>query len=70
MRRPRRVALEDLPEVMNAEELASLLRVDPRTVRRGARSGEIPRLPGMGRLLKFSRVRIEEWLRGREAEVA
>ena len=67
MRRARNVALADLPEVFGAEELARLLAVDPRTVRRGARSGEIPRLPGLGRLIKFSRVRIEEWLRGREA---
>lgn len=44
-----------------AEEVAALLRVHPSLVRELARRGEIP-CKRIGRLLRFPRERIEEWL--------
>jgi hypothetical protein len=44
----------DLPEFLTAGELAELLRVSPETIRRRARCGEYPSVPGL-RVLRFPR---------------
>ena len=52
-----------LPDVLNAAEVAALLRVSPYTVAAMARKGTLHRLPGM-RVLRFSRASIELYLEG------
>ena len=44
----------DLGEILTAEELADRLRLSPSTVYRMARRGDLPRLRGLGRALRFA----------------
>jgi len=44
----------DLPEFLTIDEVATLLRVSPETIRRRARRGEYPSVPGL-RVRRFPR---------------
>jgi excisionase family DNA binding protein len=44
----------DLPPFLTCEEVATLLRVSPETIRRRARRGELPYVQGL-RILRFPR---------------
>lgn len=50
-------------EVLNAEEAAEFLGVNPYTVRQKARSGEMPGRK-VGKEWRFSRQALLDWLRG------
>jgi excisionase family DNA binding protein len=50
------------PDALTSAELASMLRLHPVTVRLKAAAGEIPGIR-IGNRWRFSRARIEEWLR-------
>jgi excisionase family DNA binding protein len=53
-----------LPEVLTADDLALLLRVDRKTVYEAARRGQIPGVRRVGaRVLRWSRDVVLEWLR-------
>jgi hypothetical protein len=43
-----------LPDFLDVDDLATLLRVSPETVRRRARTGEYPSVPGL-RVRRFPR---------------
>ena len=47
----------DLPDFLTIDDLASLLRVSPETIRRLARRGELPSVPGL-RVRRFPREEI------------
>lgn len=55
--------VDDLDDVLSADEAAALLKVPPATVRREARAG---RLPGrhVGKEWRFARSALIDWLRG------
>ena len=55
--------LGGLPEVLTVEEVAKLLRVNRKTVYDAAQRGEIPGRK-IGRILRFSREAVVQWLRG------
>jgi excisionase family DNA binding protein len=50
-------------EVLNADEAAALLDVNPYTIRQKARSGEMPGRK-VGKEWRFSRQALLEWLAG------
>ena len=50
------------PEVLTAEELANLLRVNRKTVYTAFKQGEIPGSRRIGGTIRFSRSRVLEWL--------
>ena len=53
-----------LPDVLTADDLALLLRVDRKTVYEAARRGQIPGARRVGaRVLRWSRDVVLEWLR-------
>lgn len=54
---------EAAKEVLNAEEAAELLEVNPYTVRQKARLGELPGRK-VGKEWRFSRTALLEWLGG------
>lgn len=56
------IDLEPQPEVLTAEEVATLLRVSRKTVYSAFRLGEIPGGRRIGSALRFSRARVLEWL--------
>jgi hypothetical protein len=43
-----------LPEFLDVDDMATLLRVSPETIRRRARTGEYPSVPGL-RVRRFPR---------------
>ena len=49
------------PRVLNLEQVAELLDAHPKTVRLMAQAGKIPAFR-VGRLWRFSAVRIHEWI--------
>lgn len=55
---------DDAPDIMNADELASLLGINKYLVYQKARSGEFPTVPGLGRLTRFSKSRMRSFLDG------
>jgi excisionase family DNA binding protein len=57
--------VEQREEIFGVEELASFLKVDPKTVQY---LSDIKRLPyfKVGRLIRFRRSAIEEWAKSRE----
>lgn len=57
---------KSVPSVMNVEEVAEYLRLAPATVYRLANRGEIPGAK-VGRVWRFQRATIEEWLTKQEA---
>jgi excisionase family DNA binding protein len=61
------MALPSAPlDVLTVEELAALLKVNPQTVYRRFRAGEIPGVR-IGRSIRFPRSSVEAWLRLRAA---
>ncbi len=51
-----------LAEVMTVSEVAQYLRVNPQTVYRKAKAGELPALR-IGRAIRFRRSELEAWLK-------
>ncbi len=49
-------------EVMTVPEVAEYLRVNPQTVYRKAKSGELPAVR-IGRAIRFRRSELENWLK-------
>ena len=60
--RHRLPGFEDLPLLLNADELASLLRVTRKSIYVMVERGEIPGVTKLGRRLRFRRDAIEAWL--------
>ncbi len=56
-------------EVMTVSEVAVYLRVNPQTVYRKAKTGELPALR-IGRAIRFRRTELDEWMKtaGRTVE--
>ncbi len=52
-------------EMLTVQDLADYLRVKPIWVYQKTRKGEIPHLK-IGKMLRFRRSTIEEWLKGKE----
>ena len=50
-------------EVMTVTEVAEYLRVNPQTVYRKAKAGELPAVR-IGRAIRFRRSELEAWLKG------
>jgi nitrogen PTS system EIIA component len=50
-------------EIMTVNEVADYLRVNPQTVYRKAKSGELPSVR-IGRAIRFRRDTLEDWLKG------
>ncbi|WP_086001247.1 helix-turn-helix domain-containing protein [Plesiocystis pacifica] len=55
-------ASSHLPEFLKAEELAALLRVNRKTVYEAVARGEIPGAVRVGRVLRFQRDAVLEWI--------
>ncbi len=55
------MTLEELPPVLNVDEVASLYRVSKWSIYQRVKAGEIPAL-SLGRSLRFSRAAIERLL--------
>lgn len=53
---------EQQPEVLTADEVAKLLRVNRKTVYAAFRQGEIPGGRRVGGTIRFSRARVLQWL--------
>ncbi len=53
---------ESLPQVLTADELARLLRINRKTVYVGFRAGEIPGGKRIGGTIRFSRDAVLKWL--------
>ncbi len=53
-------------ELIEADELAALLRIDIRTLRRWRIEGRVPR-PLRGKPLRWNRRAVEQWLKERES---
>ncbi len=49
-------------EVMTVSEVAECLRVNPRTVYRKAKVGELPAVR-IGRAIRFRKAELEDWLK-------
>ena len=49
-------------EVMTVSEVADYLRLNPQTVYRKAKAGELPALR-IGRAIRFRRAELEQWMR-------
>ncbi|NVB37269.1 helix-turn-helix domain-containing protein [Pseudenhygromyxa sp. WMMC2535] len=62
-RRSRRLpGFEDLPLLLQADEVAQLLRVSRKAVYAMVERGEIPGVTKLGRRLRFRRDALEAWL--------
>ncbi|NVB39584.1 helix-turn-helix domain-containing protein [Pseudenhygromyxa sp. WMMC2535] len=51
------------PEVMTADEVASLLRVNRKTIYEAVQRDEIPGVVRIGRVLRFHREAVLTWIR-------
>ena len=51
-----------MSEIMTVTEVAEYLRVNPQTVYRKAKAGELPAVR-IGRAIRFRRQELEDWLR-------
>ena len=51
-----------LSDVMTVSEVAVYLRVNPQTVYRKAKAGELPALR-IGRAIRFRRTELDEWMK-------
>ncbi len=56
------VSLEEQPSVLTADEVATLLRVNRKTVYVAFKQGVIPGGRRIGGTIRFSRERVLEWL--------
>jgi excisionase family DNA binding protein len=61
--RPKPRSLDDLPEVILADEVAEVCRVNRKTIYDAVRNRELPGVR-LGRLLRFYRADVVDWLRG------
>ena len=52
-----------LAEVMTVSEVAQYLRVNPQTVYRKAKAGELP-VVRIGRVIRFRKSELDAWLNG------
>ena len=52
-----------LNDVMTVSEVAVYLRVNPQTVYRKAKAGEMPALR-IGRAIRFRKTELDDWLKG------
>ena len=50
-------------EIMTVSEVAEYLRLNPQTVYRKAKAGELP-VVRIGRAIRFRRSELESWLKG------
>jgi excisionase family DNA binding protein len=57
--------LDALPDVLNVEEAAALLRINSKTLREAIARGEIPGVRRIGRVIRLSRAALLDWLRGK-----
>ena len=55
-----------VPEVMTVSEVAEYLRVNPQTVYRKAKAGELPAVR-IGRAIRFRRSELDAWLKSLSA---
>lgn len=55
--------VETTPELLDVNAIAALLGASSRTVRRLADSGRMPRPVSLGRVIRWRRTEIEEWIR-------
>lgn len=55
------------PELLLVEEVATLLRLSPYTVRQMARQGKLPGARKIGGEWRFSRKALLEWVEGRDS---
>ena len=53
-------------EVLTVSEVAEYLRVNPQTVYRKAKAGELP-VVRIGRAIRFRRAELEEWMKSEVA---
>ena len=53
--------ISDLGPIWTSDEAANYLRINPRTITRMAKRGEIPSIQ-IGRLWRFRRCDLDEWL--------
>ena len=60
---PRKDSEPMLSDVMTVSEVAEYLRVNPQTVYRKAKAGEMPVLR-IGRAIRFRKSELEDWLKG------
>ena len=56
-----------LPDIMTVSEVAEYLRVNPQTIYRKAKAGELP-VVRIGRAIRFRRSELEAWLKGAQLE--
>ena len=59
---------DGLSEVLTVSEVAEYLRVNPQTVYRKAKAGELPAVR-IGRAIRFRRTELEEWLKAPAKEL-
>ncbi len=52
----------ELPDFLEAEEVAALLRIDRKTVYEAAKRDEIPGVVRLGRVLRFRRDAVLAWM--------
>ena len=52
-----------LNDVLTVSEVARYLRVNPQTVYRKAKAGQLPAVR-IGRAIRFRRTELEDWLKG------
>ncbi len=57
-----------LGEILTVAEVAEYLRINPQTVYRKAKAGEIPAMR-IGRAIRFRRTELDAWLKSKEHEV-
>ena len=57
------VVTAEIPDVLTVEEVATWLRINRKTVYEAAKSGQIPCCK-VGRILRFSRQAVLQWLNG------
>ncbi|MCM8794990.1 MAG: helix-turn-helix domain-containing protein [Candidatus Omnitrophica bacterium] len=55
-------------DVMTVSEVADYLRLNPQTVYRKAKAGELPAVR-IGRAVRFRRCELETWLKGLHSEM-
>lgn len=56
-------SVESKPDLMDVNAVAALIGASPRTVRRLADWGRMPRPISLGRMVRWQRSVIEEWIR-------
>lgn len=64
-KRPPRRGAEPDPDILNRDQAAELLQLNPETVARLARARELP-AKKVGHQWRFSRRRLEAWIGGEE----